>query len=41
VHELILRLPQGYDKVLVLREGAVEAFGPRADVLSRVMRRAA
>jgi len=29
------------DKVLVLREGAVEAFGPRAEVLSRVMRRAA
>ena len=29
------------DKVLVLREGALEAFGPRADVLSRVMRRAA
>ena len=29
------------DKVLVLREGAVEAFGPRADILSRVMRRAA
>ena len=29
------------DKVLVLREGAVEAFGPRAEILSRVMRRAA
>lgn len=31
----------GVDKVLVLREGAVEAFGPRNDVLQRVVRRAA
>jgi ATP-binding cassette subfamily C exporter for protease/lipase/ATP-binding cassette subfamily C protein EexD len=31
----------GVDKVLVLREGAVEAFGPRAEILSRVVRRAA
>jgi len=31
----------GADKVLVLREGAVEAFGPRAEILSRVVRRAA
>jgi ABC-type protease/lipase transport system fused ATPase/permease subunit len=31
----------GVDKVLMLREGAVEAFGPRAEILSRVVRRAA
>jgi ABC-type protease/lipase transport system fused ATPase/permease subunit len=31
----------GVDKVLVLRDGAVEAFGPRAEILSRVVRRAA
>jgi ABC-type protease/lipase transport system fused ATPase/permease subunit len=31
----------GVDKVLVLRDGAIEAFGPRAEILSRVMRRAA
>ena len=31
----------GVDKVLVLREGAVEAFGPRSEILSRVVRRAA
>jgi ATP-binding cassette subfamily C exporter for protease/lipase/ATP-binding cassette subfamily C protein EexD len=31
----------GVDKVLALREGAVEAFGSRAEILSRVVRRAA
>jgi ABC-type protease/lipase transport system fused ATPase/permease subunit len=31
----------GVDKVLMLREGAIEAFGPRAEILSRVVRRAA
>jgi ATP-binding cassette, subfamily C, type I secretion system permease/ATPase len=31
----------GVDKVLVLRDGAVEAFGPRAEILARVVRRAA
>jgi ABC-type protease/lipase transport system fused ATPase/permease subunit len=31
----------GVDKVLVLREGNVEAFGPRTEVLQRVVRRAA
>ena len=31
----------GVDKVLVLRDGAVEAFGSRAEILSRVVRRAA
>src|SRR4051812_1458382 len=31
----------GVDKVLVLREGAVEAFGPRSEILQRVVRRAA
>ncbi len=30
-------LVQGVDKVLVLREGAIELFGPRADVLKRLM----
>jgi ABC-type protease/lipase transport system fused ATPase/permease subunit len=29
------------DKVLVLRDGAVEAFGPRSEILQRVLRRAA
>jgi PrtD family type I secretion system ABC transporter len=29
------------DKVLVLRDGVVEAFGPKAEILQRVMRRAA
>ncbi len=29
-------LVQGVDRVLVLREGMVEAFGPRAEVLSRL-----
>ena len=28
---------QGVDKVLVLREGQIEAFGPRQEVLARVM----
>jgi ABC-type protease/lipase transport system fused ATPase/permease subunit len=28
----------GVDKLLVVREGAVEAFGPRADILPRVTR---
>ena len=31
----------GVDKVLVLREGNVEAFGPRGEVLQRIVRRAA
>src|SRR5882672_9148999 len=31
----------GVDKVLVLRDGAVEAFGPRTEILSKVVRRAA
>jgi PrtD family type I secretion system ABC transporter len=31
----------GVDKVLVLREGTVEAFGPRSEILQRVVRRAA
>jgi PrtD family type I secretion system ABC transporter len=31
----------GVDKVLVVREGAVEAFGPRSEILQRVVRRAA
>jgi len=31
----------GVDKVLVLREGNVEAFGPRTEVLQRIVRRAA
>jgi ATP-binding cassette subfamily C protein/ATP-binding cassette subfamily C protein EexD len=30
-------LVQGVDKVLLLRDGAVEAFGPRAEVLKRLM----
>jgi ABC-type protease/lipase transport system fused ATPase/permease subunit len=28
----------GVDKLLVLREGAVELFGPRADVMARLSR---
>jgi PrtD family type I secretion system ABC transporter len=31
----------GVDKVLVLREGSVEALGPRGEILQRVVRRAA
>ena len=31
----------GVDKVVVLREGTVEAFGPRSEILQRVVRRAA
>ena len=31
----------GMDKILVLREGMVESFGPRADIMSRVTRVAA
>ena len=31
----------GVDKLLVLREGAVELFGPRAEVIARLTRRAA
>jgi ATP-binding cassette subfamily C protein/ATP-binding cassette subfamily C protein EexD len=30
-------LVQGVDKVLLLKEGAVEMFGPRAEVLKRLM----
>jgi ATP-binding cassette subfamily C protein/ATP-binding cassette subfamily C protein EexD len=30
-------LVQGVDKVLLMRDGAVEAFGPRAEVLKRLM----
>ena len=30
-------LVQGVDKVMVLRDGQIEAFGPRQEVLSRVM----
>ncbi|WP_237216202.1 type I secretion system permease/ATPase [Falsiroseomonas oryziterrae] len=33
-------LVQGVDKVLLLRDGAVEAFGPRAEVLKRLMQQA-
>lgn len=32
-------LVQGVDKVLLLREGAVEAFGPRTEVLKRLMQK--
>jgi len=31
----------GMDKILVLREGAVEAFGPRAEVFARFQQRGA
>jgi PrtD family type I secretion system ABC transporter len=31
----------GVDKVLVMRDGAVEAFGPRSEILPRVVKRAA
>jgi PrtD family type I secretion system ABC transporter len=34
-------LLSGVDKLLVLREGAVEAFGPRAEIMARLMRPAA
>jgi PrtD family type I secretion system ABC transporter len=34
-------LLRGADKMLVLREGAVERFGPRAEVMERVTRQAA
>jgi ATP-binding cassette subfamily C protein/ATP-binding cassette subfamily C protein EexD len=34
-------LVQGVEKVLLLRDGAVELFGPRAEVLKRIMRPAA
>ena len=30
-------LVQGVDKVLLLKEGAMEMFGPRAEVLKRLM----
>ena len=33
-------LVQGVDKVLLMRDGAVEAFGPRAEVLKRLMQQA-
>jgi ABC-type protease/lipase transport system fused ATPase/permease subunit len=31
----------GMDKMLVLREGMAETFGPRADIMARVARVAA
>jgi ABC-type protease/lipase transport system fused ATPase/permease subunit len=34
-------LLRGVDKMLVLRDGAVERFGPRAEVMERVTRQAA
>ena len=34
-------LLSGVDKLLVLREGAVEAFGPRPEIMPRMVRRAA
>ena len=34
-------LLSGVDKLLVLRDGAVEAFGPRTDIMSKMVRRAA
>ncbi len=34
-------LLSGVDKLLVLRDGAVEAFGPRAEIMPRMVRRAA
>jgi len=30
-------LVQGVDKVLLMRDGAMEMFGPRAEVLKRLM----
>ena len=30
----------GVDKILVLREGAAEMFGPRAEVMARITRAA-
>jgi ATP-binding cassette subfamily C protein/ATP-binding cassette subfamily C protein EexD len=30
-------LVQGVDKVLLLKEGAIEMFGPRAEVMKRLM----
>ena len=33
-------LVQGVDKVLLMRDGAVEAFGPRAEVLKRLVQQA-
>jgi ATP-binding cassette subfamily C protein/ATP-binding cassette subfamily C protein EexD len=33
-------LVQGVDKVLLMRDGAVEAFGPRAEVLKRLLQQA-
>ena len=30
-------LVQGVDKVLLLKDGAMEMFGPRAEVLKRLM----
>jgi ABC-type protease/lipase transport system fused ATPase/permease subunit len=32
-------LLSGVDKLLVLREGALEVFGPRAEILARVTAR--
>lgn len=34
-------LLNGMDKMLVLREGLVDSFGPRADIMARVTRVAA
>jgi len=34
-------LVQGVDKVLLMRDGAVEAFGPRAEVLKRLVQQQA
>jgi len=33
-------LVQGVDKVLLMRDGAVESFGPRAEVLKRLVQQA-
>jgi ATP-binding cassette subfamily C protein/ATP-binding cassette subfamily C protein EexD len=33
-------LVQGVDKVLLMRDGAIEAFGPRAEVLKRLVQQA-
>jgi ABC-type protease/lipase transport system fused ATPase/permease subunit len=30
-------LVQGVDKVMLLKDGAIEMFGPRAEVLKRLM----